>query len=42
MVSPAVHAASSTSPIRLVLGLLLFYNVDDFVGNSQIFYLPTR
>ena len=41
VVPSAVHAASSAAAIRLVLGLLLFDNVDNLVGNSKVFDLGT-
>lgn len=39
VVSSSMHASSSAAPVRLVLGLLFLYNVDDLVRDSKVLYL---
>jgi hypothetical protein len=41
MVSSPMHATSSAAAIRLVLGLLFLYDVDDLVRHSKVLYLDT-
>ena len=41
VVSTSMHATSSAAAIRLVLGLLFLYNVDDLVRHSEVLYLET-
>jgi hypothetical protein len=42
VISSSMHTTPSAAPIRLVLGLLFLYNVDDLVWHSEVFYLDDR